>query len=266
MENYGTGVVPVMDLNANRNDGCYGDGGYMWFWIIILFALWGNNGFGNNGNGVADIMASNFGRGVASPQDVADTVSQSNMENQVRGVQQGLCDGFYAMNTSLLNGFNGVDSAISTLGYQNQNAIQQLSSQLADCCCENKTAIMQAQFDNQMAVNNLSTQVGSGFCGVENAIANQNMLNAQNTNAIIQASNDNTRAILDRMCQQEIQQLRDQNQAYLNQISQNAQTTSILDALLPVAKPAYLTLSPYQTAIYPYNTLNGGCGCGNSFI
>lgn len=96
------------------------------------------------------------------------------LENGVRGIQQGLCDGFYAQNTNLLNGFAGVqnsltngfagvDNAICTLGYQTQaginsvnvagmqntNALQQainantvagmqntnaIQSQLAQCC------------------------------------------------------------------------------------------------------------------------------------
>jgi hypothetical protein len=269
MENYVGGVVPVTEVGGS-NQNCNGFGGDWSAWIvIILFALifgWGGNGFGGNGNQALDMSAiSNFGRGVASPEDVNTAVNQSALESQIRGITNGISESAFALNNAINGGFADTAQAINSLGYQNQNGLQQLSAQMAECCCNNRMQTMQAQFDNQTAINSLSSQVASGFCDVNNSICNQNYLNAQNTNAIIQASNDNTRAILDKMCQNEIQQLRDQNQAYLNQISQNAQTTSILDALLPVAKPAYLTLSPYQTAFYPFGYSNSGC-CGSNFI
>lgn len=48
----GNGIVPVMDIDGNRNGGAWGDGGGWWA-RIILFALfgWGGNGFGFGGNG-----------------------------------------------------------------------------------------------------------------------------------------------------------------------------------------------------------------------
>ena len=48
----GNGIVPVMDIDGNRNGGAWGDGGGWWAWII-LFALfgWGGNGFGFAVNG-----------------------------------------------------------------------------------------------------------------------------------------------------------------------------------------------------------------------
>lgn len=82
-----------------RNNGAWGDGNGAW-WIIILFLFvfcgWGNgnNGFlGGRGNdgGVVDgyILTSDF----------------ANIERKIDGVNNGLCDGFYAVNSSLLNGF-----------------------------------------------------------------------------------------------------------------------------------------------------------------
>jgi pseudouridine-5'-phosphate glycosidase len=74
------------------------------------------------------------------------------LENGVRGIQQGLCDGFYAMNTGMLNGFNGIQSTLCQ-GFSgvNQGMAQQtfdLSTQLhnmaaasADCCCQTQRAI-----------------------------------------------------------------------------------------------------------------------------
>lgn len=106
---------------GNRNDG-YGDG--MWgngaWWIIILF-LFCFNGWGNNGWGNRDGANSPAAQGALTRADLCSEFNFNGLENAVRGIQNGLCDGFYAMNTSVLNGFNGVDNAICSLGYQTQN-------------------------------------------------------------------------------------------------------------------------------------------------
>lgn len=103
-----------------RNDG-YGDG--MWgngaWWIIILF-LFCFNGGGWGGWGNRNGLGSDL-NGALTRADLCQDMNFQGLENGVRGIQQGLCDGFYAMNTSLLNGFNGVDNAICNLGYQTQN-------------------------------------------------------------------------------------------------------------------------------------------------
>lgn len=118
--------------NTGANSG-FGFGNDAWV-LIILFALifgWnGNNGFGGGNSGAADnyVLASDFATLQRQLSDgFGDLTAQS------RYIQNGLCDGFYAMNTSLLNGFAGVNNAIMTNGYETRNAIQGVSSQLADC-------------------------------------------------------------------------------------------------------------------------------------
>lgn len=104
----GANIVPVMDMNRNNN---YGDcwGGGMWFmWIIVLFALmggWGGNGFGNRGVDPA----------------ITNGFNNQDTQNALRGIQNGLCDGFYAQNTTMLNGFNGVQRDLCT-GFAGVNA------------------------------------------------------------------------------------------------------------------------------------------------
>lgn len=50
-----------------------------------------------------------------------------------------------------------------------------------------------------------------------------------------------------------------QNAQLAAQLSQNAQTQTLINTLRPVAQPAYITCSPYES-VYGYNR---GCGCGN---
>ena len=126
--------VALLSGRNGNNDG-FGDGtGAWWIIIFIIFAFmgWGRNGngFGNNGSGALDnyVLASDFATIQRQLSDgFGDLTAQS------RYIQNGLCDGFYAMNTSLLNGFAGTNNAIMTNGYETRNAINNVSSQLADC-------------------------------------------------------------------------------------------------------------------------------------
>ena len=127
-------VALLSGRTGNNGDGMFGDNGAWWVIIFLIFAFmgWGrnNNGFGGNGLGATDnyVLASDFATIQRQLSDgFGDLTAQS------RYIQNGLCDGFYAMNTSLLNGFAGVNNAIMTNGYETRNAIQGVSSQLADC-------------------------------------------------------------------------------------------------------------------------------------
>lgn len=138
--NTGTGYS-LADIAAatgrNNNDGVFGNEGGAW-WIIILFLFafaggWGNGGYGpfggtgSTGSGITDgyILTSDF----------------ANIERKIDTVNGGLCDGFYAMNTGMLNGFAGINQNITqqTIAeMQNTNAINAgitaLGNQMATCC------------------------------------------------------------------------------------------------------------------------------------
>ena len=74
----------------------------------------------------------------------------------------------------------------------------------------------------------------------------------------------NTQKILDKLCENEINQLRTDLQSAQLQISQLSQTANITNTLRPYPTPAYLTCSPYMSSIYAYNGFNNcGCGCNN---
>lgn len=125
--------VALLSGRNGNNDG-FGDNGSWWVIIFLIFAFmgWGRNGngFGGGSNGAADnyVLASDF---ATIQRQLSDGFGD--LTSQTRFIQNGLCDGFYAMNTSLLNGFAGVNNAIMTNGYETRNAINGVSSQLADC-------------------------------------------------------------------------------------------------------------------------------------
>lgn len=124
----GAGVVPVMDLNRNNYGDGFGYGGGAWFmWIIVLFALMG--GWGNNrNNGLESAL---------TRSDLANGFDAQDIKNGIRGVQNGLCDGFYAQNTTMLNGFSTIGAAIA----ENRFAAQQ-------CCCETNRNIDAVRAEN----------------------------------------------------------------------------------------------------------------------
>ena len=113
MEN-GLSVADALALD--KSDGAFGGNG-AWMMMFLFFLLaWGGNGFGGWGNGAA--------QGALTRGELCQDMNFQSLENAVRGVQSGLCDGFYAMNTGLLNGFSGVN-----------NAIQQAQFAAQQCCC-----------------------------------------------------------------------------------------------------------------------------------
>ena len=75
---------------------------------------------------------------------------------------------------------------------------------------------------------------------------------------VINASAQNTQKILDKMCEQEINQLRTELQSAQLALNNAAQTNTIINAVRPFPQPAYITCSPYTSV----NTCGiGTCGC-----
>lgn len=241
--------------NGGGYNGGMGWGGEWFIWIVLFAVLfgWGGNGWGGgfgggNGAGVVDgyVLASDF----------------SNIERKIDGVNSGVCDGFYAMNTGMLNGFAGVNQTISN-GFQaaelsrcNQQAalMQQLNAmqmQAANCCCENRAAIAQVRYD--------MAQQG---CDTRNTVQNT-------TRDIIDAMNSGFRSIDQRLTAQEMA-AKDQIIAQQNQklfMAELAASQSNQNQVLkgyvadqfayynPPARPAYVVPNP--------NCCGNGYGCGN---
>lgn len=239
--------VALLSGRNGNNDG-FGDNGSWWVIIFLIFAFmgWGrnNNGFGGgNGSGATDnyVLASDFATIQRQLSDgFGDLTAQS------RYIQNGICDGFYAMNTSLLNGFAGVNNSIMTNGYETRNAIQGVSSQLADCCCKTQSAIQGVNY-------NLATNT----CNLQNTM---NM----NTRDIVDTVNANYRALHDEIVANRIEDKNAQIQAQQNEInalrlsaSQSAQNAYLLSELKPCPSPSYIVPNP--NCCYNYQ-VTGGCG------
>lgn len=275
------GIPAVMNVtptgNGNGNGGFGGWGGDWASWII-LFLIFGMFGFGGWGGG----MFGGFG-GMGGGAYPVESILQRSLDTQtiigkLDGVNQGLCDGFYAHNNAInglgmnmMQGFHGVDNAICSVG----NAMQQgfnatqvammqgnnaLQAQLAQCCCENRAG--QADIKYQMATDT---------CAVTTAIANS-------TRDTIDNQNSNARAILDALNQNYIRTLESENQSLKLSASQ-AQQNAAIGAMISASEatilrrtgaecptPAYV-VQPPTPVNFPTNCCgqfsgwgNGGCG------
>lgn len=245
----------------NRDDGFLGGDG---IWAIIVFAMifgWGGfgNGWGNGGNG----GATPFATGALTQADLQRGFDTQAIVGKLDGITNGICDGFYAANNNMLTGFNGINTNIMQTGYgiqqainadtianmQNTNALQ---SQIANCCCETREAIQ-----------------GVNYNMAQNTCALQNTMNT-NTRDIIDSQNAGTRAILDYLCQEKISSLQAENndlrraasqdrQSALLTTAMSAQTQQIINSVNPQAVPAYVVPNPNA---YAYGCgCSTGCGC-----
>jgi hypothetical protein len=229
----GYSLADVAAATRGGEDGFFGGNSGWWIILLFMFCGWGNGGWGGNRTGTENVRDA-----VAYGFDI------NNLENGVRGLEHGICDGFYDMNTSLLTGFGNV--AMGNM--QNTNALMgrlsDMAAQNASCCCETQRLIER------------------GLCEVNYNILTQS--NATNTNIasaardIIENNNNGVRSILDFLTQDKIATLQAENQALRLTASQQAQNAFLIDQLGTKAPiPAYVVANPYTSYGY-YST---GCGC-----
>lgn len=256
---FATGYAVGRDTNGN---GAYGNGmfGNEWAWIIILLLFgWGRNGFGGYGG----VYGNSCGTPCATQADVRSAVDQQTLISKIDQQTYGLADSFTALNNTLNNNFRGIDNAICTLGYQGAQHANNLSAQLADCCCGIKGEIKDVAYANAMNTNQLDRRISDCCCEAEK-MNMQNRFDAQAYNCnTLQAIDKLGDRIIDYMVTEKTQALRDENQALRLAASQAKQNQYLIDQIKPCPIPAYITCNPYA-ASYGYG-YNNGCGCGNNF-
>lgn len=309
-------VMPVQPLynggNYGNNGGFFG-GGDSWLGILFLIALlnggWG--GFGGLGGGYGAMMGMGMMDGFGlypwlnNSQNINDGFRTQALGTQVGeiqnsitagfgDVQTALCGGFAGVNqnisngtatiqNSLCNGFNGVNQSIN--GAQNALAQQLYANQISDL--ERSFA---AQTASTQGMNSIQSQLAQCCCdnrSATNDVKYTIATEACNTRA---ANTANTQAILDKLCQLELDNYKNQVDAKNDQIaqlrqevlyargqaSQVDQTARILAGQAAEIDGVYNRLKncPVNTVpVYgnqpiftcPQSTNNYGCGCGNGF-
>ena len=220
MMNEGLSAGDILALTRDQ-DGMGNAWNNPFIYLVWLALLGGNGGlFGNRD--------SNALQGALTRSDMFEGFNNQDINSQLRGITNGLCDGFYAVNNGLKDGFYGIQSALAENRFAQQN-----------CCCEIKSGI-----------KDLSAEGYRNTCEITTAI---------------HAEGEATRALINSNTMQELRDKlaeRDRDlQTVQFQLSQQAQNATLIGTLRPFPQPAYITCSPYQsvngTCGSSYN-----CGCG----
>ena len=280
--------VALLTGRNNNNDG-FGDGNGCWWIILLLLALggWNNGGFGGGfggnygGAGNEYAWLSNGQKEIMqNTNNEFNTLQLGNqlndISNGVQNVSTQLCNGFAGVNQTINSGFANVESSANArqMANMNQNfanqtamlqGFNQLGSQFADCCCANRLATCQTQ--------NIIQNEGNAT----------RFADANNTRDIITNATSNTQAILDKLCQLELDGVKAQVEAKNDKIadlqrelsmadlraSQTAQNAFIsqgfaneVDSLYNRLNSCPVPTTPVygRTPIFTCN--NNGCGCG----
>ena len=260
-------------VTGSRNDGFNGDG----WWIILFLILamggnWGNGfGGGNGGGGFGNIYP-----WLNQTDNINEGFRDQMLNTTVNGIQQGvnnlstqLCNCCGDIQMALSNGFSQAEIADNArqIANMNQNfgmqtammqGFNNIGTQFADCCCENRLGLADLKYT--VATENCADRT-------------QSMMN---TRDIIANQTASTQAILDKLCEQEIEQKNDtiaqlrQELLYARgQASQDVQTATLRLGQEAEVDALYNRLSNCPVPTVPvygrqpiFTCNNNGCGCG----
>lgn len=269
-----------MGQGGGQSNNGFGDGNGWWVILLILLLA---GGWNNNGNGGGGYIGGGNGTGNLYPWMNQAEITTNGFQNQllndnITSIRDGigdistqLCNGFAGVNATVNSGFANAESSANARqmanmqqAFASQTAMMQgfnnIQSQFADCCCENRLA----------------------NCQTQNIIQNEGnatrFADANNTRDIIQSQTSGTQAILDKLCQLELDGKNDRIADLERQLtmanlqaSQTAQNAFISQGFANEVDALYNRLQscPVPTEpVYgrqPIFTCNNGCGCGNNF-
>lgn len=184
-------AADVAAVTRNNDYDGFGNGG--WMWIILLAFLFRGN-WGGYGNGESPLVSEEFIK-----RDIFNT--NQNVSNTACQTQRDVLENRY-------------------------------NAQL--CCCETQKEILQSRYDAALQAQALQAQLANCCCDLKTAIHAE----GEATRGLIQGNT--IQDLRDRLAERD----RDLSAANF-QISQVAQTNNIISTLQPTPRPAYLTCSPY---------------------
>ena len=233
-------IAAVMGSNGYNNGFGWGDGSF-WIIILFLFAFMGNGWGGFGGNSQIPYMMTN------TNNDVQKGFDQAAIMSSLGDITGAISNGFANAEISRCNA--------NTNLLQSLNSISMAQQQ---CCC-----------DNRASIADLKYTVATENCADRNALS-------EGVSRIISNQTANNQAILDKLCQLELDSFKQRNADLLAENnalkfaqSQTAQTAQILANneaqtaaleryLAPNPVPAYVVQNPNCCGTNFYN----GCGCG----
>lgn len=269
-------VMPVSPMYGNGGNGGFGFGNDLSWIILLLLCGWGGGwgGFGGGFGGMGGFAAD--GAALYPWMNQAEITSGGFRDQMINGnitsirdgisdISTQLCNGFAGVNAGVANGFAQAEIAANGRQMADMNQRFALQSQLADCCCENRLGLADLKYV-------VATENCADRAAVENGIRD-----------VITNNTANTQAILDKLCQLELDGVKGQlaaaerenlglqnalNMASFRE-SQTAQNALITQGFSNEVDALYNRLNSCPvptTPVYgrtPIFTCNSGCGCGN---
>lgn len=251
-------VMPVTPMYGGGNGG-FGGFGNDWGWIILLL-LFANGGWGNGFGGGFDgglypwmNNSQNINSGFRD-QMINDNITS--IRDGITGISTQLCNGFASVNAGVANGFAQAEIAENARQIANMNQMYGVQSALQNCCCENRAGLADLKYT-----------VATENCADRQAVSD-------GIRDILTATQAQTQAILNQMCNDKIEQkndtinqLRSELLYARGQASQDVQTAQLIadnnrqtvaleQYLNPVPVPAYIVANPNCCQ-------QNSCGCGN---
>lgn len=273
-------VMPVSPMYGNGGNGGFGFGNDLSWIILLLLCGWGGGwggfggGFGGMGGFAADGAAlypwmnqAEITQGGFRDQMINNNITS--IRDGISDISTQLCNGFAGVNAGVSNGFAQAEIAANSrqMANMNQNfglqtammqGFNQLGSDFASCCCENR-----------LGLANLGSDIAREACATRTS-------DTQNTQAVLNAINGGIQSIKDQLCadkidakNDEIAQLRQEVLFARGQASQDVQTAALRQSDATTANQllAELRSCPIPSMpVYgqtPIFTCNSGCGCGN---
>ena len=236
-------VMPVTPMN----NGGFGGGLFggdlsiiVLFFLFMMMGGWGGMGGGFDGAGLYPWMNNS--------QNINDGFRDQMLGTQINSIQNGITSGFGDVQNALCAGFAGITNTMNQNTMADMERSFSVQSALQNCCCENRASVADLKYT-----------VATEACADRSAIADA-------LRTVVAENNANTQKILDRMCAQELEQLRSQNVSLQNQVnmlnlsaSQTAQTAQliadntaqtqyIVNRVAPYPVPAYTVANPITPA------------------
>ena len=258
-------VMPVSPMYGNGGGfGGFGNGD--WAWIILLLLLgWGGNGFGGYG-GMGGFAAD--GAALYPWMNQAEITQGGFRDQMINGNITGIRDALSDISTQLCGGFAGVNAGVAN-GFA-QAEIANNARQIAD---------MQSMFSLQSALQTCCCDNKAGLADLKYTVATENCADRQvvsdGIRDVITSNTANTQAILDKLCQLELDNLKSDNANLRTQLnmanlaaSQTAQTAELrqsgatqLNQLVSELRSCPIPAQPVYGS-QPIFTCGSNCGCG----
>ena len=258
-------IAAVMGNNGNNGFG-WGNDGLWWLVVLMLFGMnggWGNGfGFGGGG-GMFPYMMSN-----TTQSDVQRGFDQSAIMNGITGIGTTISNGFANAEVSRCNAQANILQTLNSNQAATLAGMNSLAMGLQNCCCENRAGLADLKYT-------VATENCADRAAVSDGIRDVLAASAANTQAIVNSTNAGFRGLMDKICQLELDGVKQEAASLRSQLSearlqasltgqtaqiaasQAAQTADLKQYLNPTAVPAYIVHNPNCC---PQNYYTG-CGC-----